>query len=61
MKRKKSRKLKITRTVIVPKWERNLRAAMRGLKRDVLYILAAIGGVWMIWRLALWLVASIGG
>lgn len=58
----------ITRTVVkgsLEKWfdkvAKNIRAALRGLKRDLLYILAAIGGVWVIYHAAIWLGERFGG
>lgn len=51
----------ITTTVIVPRWQKNLKAGLRGLKRNLLYLLAAIGGMWVTWQVMLWLSVHVAG
>ena len=43
-----SRKLKITHTVIVPKWQKDLKAGVRGLKRNVWNVCAGVGLLWIV-------------
>jgi len=52
MKRKSSSRRKkrtfITHTVRVPKWQRNLRAGVKGFKRQAMTVLAAAGFIWLL-------------
>ena len=62
IRRKGARRSKgINTTVIVPRWQKDLRAGVRGLKKEMLYILAAIGACWVGWQVLLWIGAAIGG
>jgi len=57
----KGRRLKITHTVITPKWMRDLRAAWKGLRRNAWNLLAGIGLLWVVWQVMLILAAKAGG
>lgn len=47
-KRRSKRGKGIKTTIVVPRWQRNLRAGVKGLKNDFRNILAAAGLLWLL-------------